>query len=103
MKFFDPRKKAILWISISFIFLILFVNSDDEFFKGNIFENLVALFGACLISGFAGFIVLFFVNVNFELPVHFFNRRHYIFPFYDATVTPTLLFLSKSVLGAMNL
>ena len=62
MKFFDPRKKAILWISISFIFLILFVNYDDEFFKGNIFENLVALFGACLISGFAGFIVLFFVN-----------------------------------------
>jgi hypothetical protein len=62
MKFFNPRKKAIFWILISFIFLILFVNSDDEFFKGNIFENLVALFGASLISGFVGFMVLFFVD-----------------------------------------
>lgn len=62
MKFFDPKKKAIFWILISFIFLIILVNSDDEFFKGSIFENLIALFGVCLISGFAGFIVLFFVN-----------------------------------------
>ena len=62
MNYFDPKKKAIVWILISVVFFFLILSSDDNFFKGDLFEILVALFGVCLISGFVGFIVLFFIN-----------------------------------------
>ena len=63
MKFFNPKKKAIVWIILSFSFFILLLsNFEDDFFIGPIFETIFAFLGIFLICGFIGFLGLLIID-----------------------------------------